>query len=458
MSTATARVTNAPRLRVDRIPVSLLTGFLGAGKTTLLNQWVQQPEMAGVAVLVNEFGDVGVDHHLVAEMDDQMVLLDSGCLCCAMQGDLIGALKGLALRSSRREVAPVTRVIVETSGLADPVPVIYTLMEDAFVAARYVCDGVVTAVSATHGLAQLGAFSEAVRQVVVADRILITKCELASTAELGLLRRHLQSLNPGAQQSQVRNGMTSADALLSCGLYSASGKPASVAAWLGEEAVRASERESVIGLGLAVLDEDAAQFDPEQGDGGGGEAEAGGRYLMGPWRARRDRQTVEAERLTTVHSPGLSSFVVQFDRELPWFGFAVAMGRLLRTHGASILRVKGLLSVSGDPRPQVIQCVQGVAYPTVRLPVWPREGPFHDGRGRLVFIARDLGEDQIAAIRSALSDLPADAAALRASAGDVTLPTRCWLSQRLPMSLSRTVQHAGWVVQSRHLRTPGSRD
>jgi G3E family GTPase len=411
------------------------------------------------ATASNEFGDVGVDHHLVAEMDDQMVLLDSGCLCCAMQGDLIGALKGLALRSARREVAPVTRVIVETSGLADPVPVIYTLMEDAFVAARYVCDGVVTAVSATHGLAQLGTFSEAVRQVVVADRILITKCELASTAELGLLRRHLQSLNPGAQQSQVRNGMTSADALLSCGLYSASGKPASVAAWLGEEAVRSAERESVVGLGLAMLDEEDAQLDPEQGDGGGSssEAEEGGRYLVEPWRVRRDRQTVEAKRLSTVHSPGLTSFVVQFDRELHWFGFAVAMGRLLRTHGASLLRVKGLLSVRGDPRPQVIQCVQGVAYPTVRLPVWPKEGPFHDGRGRLVFIARGLGEEQIAAIRSALSDLPADAAALRESAGDVTLPTRCWLSQRLPVSLSRTVQHAGWVVQSRRLRAPGPR-
>lgn len=459
MSSATARVSKAARPPVDRIPVSLLTGFLGAGKTTLLNHWVQQPEMDGVAVLVNEFGDVGVDHHLVAEMDDQMVLLDSGCLCCAMQGDLIGALKGLALRSARRDIAPVTRVIVETSGLADPVPVIYTLMDDAFVSARYVCDGVVTAVSATHGLAQLGAYSEAVRQVVVADRLLITKCELAGSAELAALERHLQSLNPGAHQSKVRGGMTSADALLSCGLYAVSGKPASVAAWLGEEALRSAERASVIGVGGSLLDEIETPLDSEPGDDGGhGEAAASGRYLRERWHARRDRRTAEAERLTAGHSPGVSSFVVQFDREVPWFGFAVVMGRLLRSHGASLLRVKGLLGVGGDSRPQVIQCVQGVAYPTVRLPTWPREGPFHDGRGRLVFIARDLGEDQIAAIRSALSDLPADAAALRSSAGDVTLPTRCWLSQRLPVSLSRTVQHAGWVVQSRHLRTSAQRE
>ncbi|HSV70027.1 MAG TPA: GTP-binding protein [Methylibium sp.] len=445
MSTTTARVTNGARVPVDRVPVSLLTGFLGAGKTTLLNQWVRQPELAGVAVLVNEFGDVGVDHHLVAEMDEQMVLLDSGCLCCAMQGDLIGALKSLALRSARREIAPVTRVIVETSGLADPVPVIYTLMEDAFVAARYVCDGVVTAVSATHGLAQLGAYSEAVRQVVVADRLLITKCELAGSSELAALGRQLQSLNPGARQSQVRNGTASAEALLSCGLYAASGRPPSVAAWLGEEALRSAQR-----------DDAGAPFDLTPGDEGGDD-DASGPYLMARWRARRDRRAADAARLASGHSPGVSSFVVRFDRELPWLGFAVAMGRVLRSHGASLLRVKGLLSVIGDPRPQVIQCVQGVAYPTVRLPAWPREGPFQDGRGRLVFIARDLGEAQIEAIRSALSELLADTAALRSSAGDLTLPTRCWLAQRMPVSLSRTVQHAGWFVQSRNLRSPAAR-
>ena len=125
-----ARTGSAP---VDRIPVSLLTGFLGAGKTTLLNQLMKHPDMAGTAVLINEFGEVGIDHHLVEKLDDTMVLLDSGCLCCSVQGDLIAALKQLHLRASKREIPPITRVVIETTGLADPVPVIYTLMEERFV-------------------------------------------------------------------------------------------------------------------------------------------------------------------------------------------------------------------------------------------------------------------------------------------------------------------------------------
>ncbi|MBP6195577.1 MAG: GTP-binding protein, partial [Methyloversatilis sp.] len=144
-----ARTGAAP---VDRIPVSLLTGFLGAGKTTLLNKLMKHPAMAGTAVLINEFGEVGIDHHLVEQLDDTMVLLDSGCLCCSVQGDLIAALKQLHLRSSKREIPPITRVVIETTGLADPVPVIYTLMEERFVAARFVCDSVLTVVDATHGL------------------------------------------------------------------------------------------------------------------------------------------------------------------------------------------------------------------------------------------------------------------------------------------------------------------
>ena len=166
-----------------RIPVTLLTGFLGAGKTTLLNHLLRQPQMDGCAVLINEFGAVGVDHHLVEKVDESLVVLDSGCICCSVQGDLVRALKGLFMRALRRELKGLRRVLIETTGLADPAPVIHTLMAEPFLSERYRLDGVVTAADVTHALDQLADHNEAVRQVAMADRLLLTKCDLASAEQ-----------------------------------------------------------------------------------------------------------------------------------------------------------------------------------------------------------------------------------------------------------------------------------
>jgi G3E family GTPase len=417
-STSAARTSTAP---VDRIPVSLLTGFLGAGKTTLLNQLMKHPDMAGTAVLINEFGEVGVDHHLVEKLDDTTVLLDSGCVCCSVQGDLVAALKQLHLRSSKREIPPITRVIIETTGLADPVPVIYTLMEERFIAARYLCDSVLTAVDATHGLTQIDRHQEALRQIAMADRLLITKGDLADPASRPALEARLLSLNPGARHIEVRQGRVEPGQLFGSGMYSAQGKLPDVAAWLGEERIA----------------DDSARA-PQ---------------AAAPLRWRKQPAALPARPARARHDGQVSSFVVRFEAPVPWYGFSVAMGRILESYGPRLLRVKGLMNVEGDDRPQVIQCVQNVAYPPLRLPAWPDGGAFDDRQGRLVFITHALDGETQDIIRALLAHLPPAATAARAVAANPVMPTRCWLSQRLPVTPAGGPQVDGWVVQAKRFST-----
>lgn len=412
---------------VDRIPVTLLTGFLGAGKTTLLNHWMHQPGMAGVAVLVNEFGEVGIDHHLVDTVSDQMLLLDSGCLCCTVQGDLVAAFRKLSDRMARGEIAPISRVVIETTGLADPVPVLYTLMEEPFVCARYLCDTVIAAVSATQGLQQLDQHPECQRQVVAADRLLITKCDQASSTQRAQLEEALSTHNPQAERVLVRHGMVDLSMLMaSGGVYGRADVIHSLQTWLGAEIARHAPS------GMFALSEVSADEPTERES-----------YL----NPRRQRSN---------HSPRVRSFVVSWDRPVFWAGFSVAMGNVLRGFSVNLLRVKGLMNVAGDEGyPRVVQCVQDVAYPSVRLAAWPRESEFQDHRSRLVFIARDLSAVQESAIRMMLNDLTSDTAALRASVADWGLPTRCWLSQRVPFKLATDMVHEGWEIQARNFRKSG---
>ena len=405
-----------------RIPVTLLTGFLGAGKTTLLNNLLQHPEMAGAAVLINEFGEVGIDHHLVERVDETMLLLDSGCICCSVQGDLVRTLRNLAQRSSKREIPEVTRVVIETTGLADPVPVIYTLTQERFVAARYRCDGVVTAVAATHALKQLDRHREAVRQVTMADRLLITKCDLADPTCRTLLEGRLDLLNPGAARLEVQQGRIGPDDLFGCGIYANGDRSAKVAAWLGAEQIGAT-RSPAAGIGTpSVL------------------------------RGKAIRASHAAARLKTRHDDSVSSFVIDFATPVHWYEFAVAMGRILQTHGPKILRVKGLMNIAGDPLPRVIHCVQDVAYPPVSLTGWPQQSPFEDRRGRLVFIVCDLTGEEVATIRGALSGAQQKTASSRRIMAACPVPTRCWLFHDVSRGGSSAFRVDGWDVQPIRMR------
>src|SRR4029453_5601721 len=204
------------------IPLTVVTGFLGAGKTSLLNRLVHDPALAGTAVIINEFGEIGLDHLLVKAIDDNMVLLQSGCLCCTLRGDLVTALEGL-LRDLHNGRVGFHRVVLETTGLADPAPVLQTAMAHPYLVMRFRLDGVVTVVDAGNGAATLDAHMETVKQVAVADRIVLTKTDLIDTSERRdgkeRLVARLRALNPAAAVLDAAAGEATAQRILGCGLF-----------------------------------------------------------------------------------------------------------------------------------------------------------------------------------------------------------------------------------------------
>jgi len=331
------------------IPVSIVTGFLGSGKTTLINRLLKRPEMNRVAVIVNELGEIGIDNELVEVSSEQMMLLNNGCLCCVLRGDLQETLRDLFIKRRNGEIIDFDRVVIETTGLADPAPVMQTLITDTLLLEQYRLDCVATLVDAVNAPGQLEQFSEPVKQVVLADRLVVTKTDLVTETQLTALTARLNDLNPNAPVCLALNGEIELSFLIDVGLRRTSARLEEIERWLGDSETR----------------------------------EHAGEHR---------------------HDEHVKTFVLRFDAPLPWAAFTQSIEVLTALRGPDLLRVKGLVNVEGKSGPMVVQGVQHLFHPPLELAAWPSA----DHSTRLVFITRGISRESVVQLFSVVGALAAD--------------------------------------------------
>lgn len=339
------------------IPVVLVTGFLGAGKTSLLNRLLPDPALKDSLVIINEFGEIGLDHHLIEQASEDMVLLKSGCLCCTVRGDLIDTLRKLYLQRTKGEIPEFARVIIETTGLADPVPVLQALLVDPLVAARYRLESVVTLVDAVNGVDSISRHDEALRQAAVADRIIITKTDLADDASRAALRARLREINPSARYAEADLRTVDPLWIIGSGLYDPKTKSPDVLAWLNAEGV------------------EAHHDDHHHHDHGHDH----------PHHHHHHHDDVNR------HDDHIRAYSLSFDEAIPLRALELWVNTFTAFKGPDLLRVKGIIRVTDTDKPLVLHIVQHVVHPLLLLPRWPSD----DRRTRLVAIVRDIPEETI---------------------------------------------------------------
>ncbi|OLY44288.1 CobW family GTP-binding protein [Bartonella apis] len=326
----------------NRIAVTIFTGFLGSGKTTLLNRVLKDPRLTDTAVIVNEFGEVGIDNLLVEQADDGLIELSNGCLCCTMRGQLVDSLASLVDRLQTGRIKRLNRVVIETTGLADPAPILQALLGHPAMVQSFVIDGVITTVDAINGLETLARHKEARNQVAFADRIVLTKTDLvADKKNLEPLTSELGKLNSTAEILYSDAAHCPPSALVNIGIFDLNKKAPDIKNWLGQQ---------------------------------------------------EEHEHHHHHHDVNRHSDTIHAFSLTHDKPVPYLALEAFIDLLRANHGAQMLRMKGIVELEEDPsRPVVIHGVQTLFHPPVRLSGWPNDR--HETR--LVMITDGIDETTV---------------------------------------------------------------
>ncbi|MBO0765582.1 MAG: GTP-binding protein [Hyphomicrobiaceae bacterium] len=336
----------------DFTPVTLITGFLGSGKTTLLQRLLRDPALADSAVLINELGEIALDHHLLERIDETMVVLQSGCLCCTVRGELSAAIKGLLSKRELGLIPPFRRLIMESTGLADPFPILSTVSADPVLTHHFCVRSVITTVDAVNGASQLDRQPETVKQVAVADRLVVTKTDIAAADRTAALIARLRRINPLASLWHAGDADPGAGAVI---------VPTAIPArWLPTDV---EPGHSHARRGQGVHDHGTSAH--------------------------------EVQAHPSRHDADIRTIALTFDGALDWTTFGIWLTMLVHCHGNEVLRVKGILNVAGSDAPVAVHGVQHLVHPPTHMAAWPD----HERRSRLVMIVKGLDP---AAIRRSL--------------------------------------------------------